>query len=216
MTIGLIGEKCGMTRVFQEDGNSVPVTVIKFNGNRIAQIKNLETDGYAAIQIAAGDKSAAKVSKSEAGHFAKAEVKPARVLKEFRISAEEMTDLKLGQEFTVELFSEGQFVDVKGVSRGKGYAGTVKRHNFRTQDATHGNSISHRAPGSIGQCQTPGRVRKGKKMSGHMGDANVTVQNQKVVEVDVERNLLLVKGNVPGAPGSLVVVVPAVKKEGKA
>jgi len=209
MTIGLVGRKSGMTRVFTEDGASIPVTVVEVSPNRVTQIKDVDSDGYRAMQVTVGSRKAAKVSKSEAGHFAKAGVEAGRGLWEFRIDAGE--DVAVGAEFTVESFEVGQKVDVAGRSKGKGFQGVIKRWNFSMQDATHGNSLSHRAPGSIGQCQTPGRVFKGKKMSGQMGAANVTVQGLEVVRVDVERNLLLIKGAVPGAPGGDVIVRPAVK-----
>ena len=209
MTIGLVGRKSGMTRVFTEDGVSIPVTVVEVSPNRVTQIKDVDSDGYRAMQVTVGSRKAAKVSKSEAGHFAKAGVEAGRGLWEFRIDAGE--DVAVGAEFTVESFEVGQKVDVAGRSKGKGFQGVIKRWNFSMQDATHGNSLSHRAPGSIGQCQTPGRVFKGKKLSGQMGAANVTVQGLEVVRVDVERNLLLIKGAVPGAPGGDVIVRPAVK-----
>lgn len=209
MTIGLVGRKSGMTRVFSEDGASIPVTVVEIAPNRVTQIKDVDSDGYRAVQVTAGSRKAAKVSKSEAGHFAKAGVEAGRGLWEFRISADD--EVAVGAELTVEAFEAGQKVDVAGRSKGKGFQGGVKRWNFAMQDATHGNSLSHRAPGSIGQCQTPGRVFKGKKMAGHMGSANVTVQGLEVVRVDTERNLLLIKGAVPGAPGGDVIVRPAVK-----
>ena len=209
MTIGLVGRKSGMTRVFSEDGASIPVTVVEVTPNRVTQVKDVDSDGYRAIQVTAGSRKAAKVSKSQAGHFAKAGVEAGRGLWEFRIDASE--DVAVGAEFTVAAFEVGQKVDVAGRSKGKGFQGVIKRWNFGMQDATHGNSLSHRAPGSIGQCQTPGRVFKGKKMSGHMGSANVTVQGLEVVRVDVERNLLLIRGAIPGAPGGDVIVRPAVK-----
>ncbi|ARB47117.1 50S ribosomal protein L3 [Alloalcanivorax xenomutans] len=208
MAIGVIGRKCGMTRVFTEDGVSVPVTVIEVSPNRVSQIKTEETDGYEAVQVTVGERRATRVTKPMAGHFAKAGVEAGRTVGEFRAPA---GDLQVGGELTLEVFEAGQIVDVTGSSKGKGFAGTVKRWNFRTQDATHGNSLSHRAPGSIGQNQTPGRVFKGKKMAGHMGAERVTVQNLEVVRVDVEKNLLLVKGAVPGAAGGDVIVIPAVK-----
>ncbi|GAB3317061.1 large ribosomal subunit protein uL3 [Haliea atlantica] len=210
MTIGLVGRKSGMTRVFTEDGVSIPVTVVEIAPNRVTQIKELESDGYRAIQVTAGSRKASKVSKSEAGHFAKAGVEAGNGLWEFRLEGAEEAPA-IGTELTVERFEAGQKVDVAGQSRGKGFQGVIKRWNFSTQDATHGNSLSHRAPGSIGQCQTPGRVFKGKKMAGHMGAAKVTTQGLEIVRVDVERNLLLIKGAVPGAPGGDVVVRPAVK-----
>ena len=210
MTIGLVGRKSGMTRVFTEDGSSIPVTVIEVEPNRVTQVKDADSDGYRAIQVTAGARRANRISKSEAGHFAKAGVEAGRGLWEFRLEADDEAP-EVGAELTVEAFEAGQKVDVAGRSKGKGFQGAVKRWNFKTQDATHGNSLSHRAPGSIGQCQTPGRVFKGKKMAGHMGDATVTTQGLEVVRVDTERNLLLIKGAVPGAPGGDVVVRPAVK-----
>ena len=209
MTIGLVGKKCGMTRIFTEDGASVPVTVIEVDPNRVTQVKTLGTDGYTAIQVTTGAKKASRLCKPEAGHFAKAGVEAGTGLWEFRIDAE--AEYKAGDVIGVDLFEQGQKVDVTGQSKGKGFQGGVKRWNFRMQDATHGNSLSHRAPGSIGQCQTPGRVFKGKKMAGHMGAEQVTVQSLEIVRVDAERNLLLVKGAVPGATGADVVVKPAVK-----
>jgi large subunit ribosomal protein L3 len=207
--IGLIGRKVGMTRVFTEEGVSIPVTVVEVEANRVSQVKTLETDGYAAIQVTAGSKKANRVNKAEAGHFAKAGVEGGRGLWEFRLENGE--EFEVGSELTVELFNETKKVDVTGTSKGKGFQGAVKRWNFRTQDMTHGNSLSHRAPGSIGQCQTPGRVFKGKKMAGHMGAERVTTQNLEIVRVDAERNLLLIKGAVPGATGGNVIVKPAVK-----
>jgi large subunit ribosomal protein L3 len=202
-----------MTRVFTEDGASIPVTVVEIAPNRVTQIKELETDGYRAIQVTAGSRKASKVSKAEAGHFAKAGVAAGEGLWEFRLDASDEA-FEIGVELTVDRFEQGQKVDVAGRSKGKGFQGVVKRWNFSTQDATHGNSLSHRAPGSIGQCQTPGRVFKGKKMSGHMGDERVTTQGLEVVRVDAERNLLLIKGAVPGAPGGEVIVRPTVKSAG--
>jgi len=199
-----------MTRVFTEDGASIPVTVVEVTPNRVTQIKELDSDGYRAIQVTAGSRKAAKVSKSEAGHFSKAGVEAGYGLWEFRLEGADEAP-ELGSELTVERFEVGQMVDVSGKSKGKGFQGVIKRYNFQMQDATHGNSLSHRAPGSIGQCQTPGRVFKGKKMSGHMGAANVTTQGLEIIRVDVERNLLLIKGAVPGAPGGDVIVRPAVK-----
>ena len=207
--IGLIGRKVGMTRVFTEEGVSIPVTVVEVEANRVSQVKTLETDGYAAIQVTAGSKKANRVNKAEAGHFAKAGVEAGRGLWEFRLENGE--EFEVGSELTVELFNETKKVDVTGTSKGKGFQGAVKRWNFSTQDMTHGNSLSHRAPGSIGQCQTPGRVFKGKKMAGHMGAERVTTQNLEIVRVDAERNLLLIKGAVPGATGGNVIVKPAVK-----
>ena len=208
MTIGIVGIKRGMTRVFTEDGVSIPVTVIEATPNRITQVKSVDTDGYTAIQVTAGTVKASRVKKPAAGQFAKASVEAGRSLWEFRTDDAE---LSVGDSLTVEAFAEGQKVDVCGKSKGKGFAGVIKRYNFQMQDATHGNSISHRAPGSIGQCQTPGRVYKGKKMAGHMGAARVTTQTLEVVKIDQENNLLLIKGAVPGAKGGDVIVTPAVK-----
>ena len=209
MTIGIVGRKSGMTRVFTEDGVAVPVSVIEVEPNRITQLKTDDNDGYSAVQVTVGSKKASRITKSVAGHFAKANVDAGRGLWEFRCDS--LEGYEVGAEVTVEGFEIGQKVDVTGTSKGKGFQGGVKRWNFSMQDATHGNSISHRAPGSIGQCQTPGRVFKGKKMAGHMGSEKVTTQNLEVVRVDAERNLILVKGPVPGAPGGDVVVRPAVK-----
>ena len=214
MTMGLVGRKCGMTRVFTEDGVSIPVTVIEAQPNRITQVKTVETDGYRALQVTAGSRKASRVSKPEAGHFAKAKVEAGDLITEFHLSDSDEGEFETGGELKVDLFEAGQIVDVIGTSIGKGYAGTVKRHNFRTQDATHGNSLAHRAPGSIGQNQTPGRVFKGKKMSGHMGNVRRTAQNLEVVRVDEERNLLLIKGSVPGHKGGRVIVRPAIKARG--
>lgn len=208
MAIGVVGRKCGMTRVFTEDGASIPVTVIEVSPNRVTQIRTEETDGYQAVQVTTGDRRASRVVRPAAGHFAKAGVEAGRGVWEFRA---EPGDLAAGGAVTVEIFEAGQIVDVTGISKGKGFQGVIKRWNFRTQDATHGNSLSHRAPGSIGQNQTPGRVFKGKKMAGHMGAERVTVQNLEVVRVDAEKNLLLIKGAVPGATGADVIVRPAVK-----
>ncbi len=212
MAIGLVGRKSGMTRVFGDDGVSVAVTVIEVEPNRITQIKTEDTDGYSAVQVTTGDVKQNRVSKPAAGHFAKANTGAGRGLWEFRTA--ELDELAVGGELTVEQFEAGQKIDVRGVSKGKGYAGTIKRWNFRGQDNTHGNSISHRAPGSIGQCQTPGRVFKGKKMSGHMGAAKVTTQNLEVVRVDADKNLLLVKGAVPGPAGGDLYIRPSVKAKG--
>ncbi len=211
MSIGLVGRKSGMTRVFTEAGLSIPVTVVEVSPNRVTQIKTAEVDGYSAVQVTTGARKASRVSKSMAGHFAKAGTEAGTGLWEFRADAEELGELAAGNELTVERFTPGQKVDVTGTSKGKGFQGTIKRHNFSMQDATHGNSLSHRAPGSIGQCQTPGRVWKGKKMSGHMGDARVTTQSLEVVQIDVENNLILVKGALPGATGSNVIIRPTVK-----
>ncbi|MCP5204085.1 MAG: 50S ribosomal protein L3 [Pseudomonadales bacterium] len=210
MAIGLVGRKSGMTRVFTEDGVSIPVTVVEISPNRVTQIKELDSDGYRAIQVTAGSRKASRVNKSLAGHFAKAGVEAGTGLWEFRLEQSDEAP-EVGSELTVERFQVGQIVDVAGKSKGKGFQGGVKRWNFKMQDATHGNSLSHRAPGSIGQNQTPGRVFKGKKMAGHMGARNVTTQGLEIVRVDVERNLLLIKGAVPGAPGGDVIVRPTVK-----
>jgi large subunit ribosomal protein L3 len=211
MAIGIVGRKVGMTRVFTEAGTSVPVTVIEAEPNKVTQLRTIDNDGYSALQVTTGSRKASRVSKAEAGHYAKAGVEAGRGLWEFRLDEGEGEEIAAGNEIKVDQFEEGQIVDVCGVSKGKGFQGGVKRHNFHMQDATHGNSISHRAPGSIGQCQTPGRVFKGKKMAGHMGSEQVTTQNVEVVRVDVERNLLLIKGSVPGANGGDVVITPAVK-----
>lgn len=211
MTMGLVGRKCGMTRVFTDDGLSIPVTVIEAQPNRVTQVKTVETDGYCALQMSAGTVKPSRVSRPRAGHFARAKVEAGDTLVEFRVTDDDVADVAIGAEFKVDLFAAGQKVDVIGTSIGKGFAGTVKRHNFRTQDATHGNSLSHRAPGSIGQNQTPGRVFKGKKMAGHMGGVRRTAQNLEVVRVDAARNLLLVQGAVPGHKGGRVIVRPAIK-----
>lgn len=210
MSIGVVGRKCGMSRVFTDDGVSIPVTVIEVEANRVTQVKTPENDGYASIQVTTGSRRPSRVVKSQAGHYAKAGSEAGRGLWEFRAEGSDEL-LEVGALVTVDRFEAGQRVDVSGVSKGKGFAGVIKRWNFAMQDATHGNSRSHRAPGSIGQNQTPGRVFKGKKMAGHMGAERVTVQNLEVVRVDVERNLLLIKGAVPGAPGGDVIVRPAVK-----
>ncbi|HNE26685.1 MAG TPA: 50S ribosomal protein L3 [Pseudomonadales bacterium] len=209
MVNGLVGRKCGMTRVFTEDGISIPVTVIEVEPNRVTQIKSIDTDGYTAVQVTVGARRQSRVTKAAAGHFAKAGVGAGRGLWELASDGADVP--AVGSELTVSAFSDGQLVDVTGQSRGKGFQGVIKRWNFSAQDATHGNSLSHRAPGSIGQNQSPGRVFKGKKMAGHMGDEQVTVQNLQVVRVDAERNLLLVRGAVPGAPGGDLIVRPAVK-----
>ena len=211
MAIGLVGRKVGMTRIFTEDGVSIPVTVIEATPNRVTAVKTAETNGYSALQVTAGTVKANRLNKPDAGHFAKVGVEAGRGLWEFRLADNEGADIAVGSEITVEIFAETKKVDVVGTSKGKGFAGAVKRWNFRTQDATHGNSLSHRAPGSIGQNQSPGKVFKGKKMAGHLGAERVTVQSLEVVRVDAERNLLLVKGAVPGAIGGDVIVKPAVK-----
>ncbi len=212
MMIGLLGRKIGMTRLFTADGISIPVSVVEVQPNRVSQLKSVESDGYNAIQLTGGSKKASRVNKAVAGHFAKAEIEPGDMLCEFRV--ESIDDFKIGQVLSVtDVFNEGQKIDVASTSKGKGFAGTVKRHNFRTQDATHGNSRSHRVPGSIGQNQTPGRVFKGKKMAGHLGNVRCTTQNLELVRVDSERNLLLIKGAIPGAPGARVEIKPTVKMQ---
>ncbi|MGI9330677.1 MAG: 50S ribosomal protein L3 [Gammaproteobacteria bacterium] len=211
MAIGLIGKKCGMTRVFTEAGESVPVTVIEALPNRVTRVKTADSDGYSALQVTTGSRKASRLSKPLAGQYAAASAEPGEGLWEFRLGAGEGEDVLTGAELTVERFEPGQIVDVVGTSIGKGYAGAVKRHHFKTQDATHGNSLAHRAPGSIGQNQTPGRVFKGKKMSGHLGNVRRTAQNLEVVKVDPERNLILVKGAVPGHRGGRLVIQPAIK-----
>jgi len=210
MSLGLVGRKVGMTRVFSDDGVSTPVTVIEVEPNRISQIKTVETDGYTAIQVISGSRRASRVTKPMAGHFRKAGVEAGSGAWEFRVDS--VDDFELGSEIKVDLFEQGQLVDVAGISKGKGFQGGVKRHNFTMQDATHGNSISHRSNGSIGQNQTPGRVFKGKKMSGHMGAEKCTTQNLEVVRVDSERNLVLIKGAVPGSKTGIVIIRPAVKR----
>lgn len=215
MTIGLIARKCGMTRIFVAEGMSIPVTVVEVEPNRITQRKDVETDGYCAIQVTKGEKKASHLSKAAAGHFAKANVLPGTGLWEWRILPEEIQSLEVGSELTVSLFSAGQMVDVTGITRGRGFSGVIKRHNFRSQRASHGNSLSHNAPGSIGQNQSPGRVFKGKKMAGQYGNVSRTVQNLEVIRVDLERNVLLIKGAVPGAPGGDLFITPAVKQNSK-
>ena len=210
MSLGLVGRKVGMTRVFSDDGVSTPVTVIEVEPNRVSQIKSVESDGYVAIQVVTGSRRASRVTKPLAGHYRKAGVEAGRGAWEFRVDS--VDGIELGSEMNVDMFEQGQIVDVSGVSKGKGFQGGVKRHNFRMQDATHGNSISHRSNGSIGQNQTPGRVFKGKKMSGHMGAANVSTQNLEIVRIDAERNLVLIKGAVPGAKSGDVIIRPAVKQ----
>ena len=210
MSLGLVGRKVGMTRVFSDDGVSTPVTVIEVEPNRVSQIKTVETDGYVAIQVVTGSRRASRVTRPMAGHYRKAGVEAGRGAWEFRVDS--VGDIELGSEIKVDLFEQGQIVDVSGVSKGKGFQGGVKRHNFEMQDATHGNSISHRSNGSIGQNQTPGRVFKGKKMSGHMGAVNVSTQNLEIVRIDTERNLVLIKGAVAGAKSGDVIIRPAVKQ----
>jgi large subunit ribosomal protein L3 len=209
--MSLVGRKCGMTRVFTEDGVSIPVTVIEAQPNRITQVKTVETDGYRALQVVAGSRRASRVRKPAAGHFAAAKVEAGDLMTEVRLDDADEGEFEKGNELKVDLFEEGQKVDVIGTSIGKGFAGAIKRWNFSMQDATHGNSLAHRAPGSIGQNQSPGRVFKGKKMSGHMGNVRRTVQNLEVVRVDAERNVLLIKGAVPGHAGGKVIVRPAIK-----
>lgn len=211
MTIGIVGRKSGMTRVFTDEGVSIPVTVVEVSPNRITQIKSDDVDGYSAVQVTVGERRASRVNKAAAGHFAKAGVEAGHATFELR-SESPVEGLEVGGQITVEGFEAGQYVDITGTSKGKGFAGVIKRWGFSMQDATHGNSLSHRAPGSIGQNQTPGRVFKGKKMAGHMGAKRVTTQNLEIVRVDADRNLLLIKGAVPGAPGGDVIVRPAVKK----
>ncbi|KTD75442.1 50S ribosomal protein L3 [Legionella waltersii] len=214
MKIGLLGRKIGMTRVFTPEGKSVPVSVIEVEPNRVSQLKTADTDGYTAIQLTGGSKKSSKVNKPLTGHFAKAEIEAGDMQVEFHV--ETIDSFQLGQVIAIsDVFTAGQYVDVAGITKGKGFAGTVKRYNFRTQDATHGNSRSHRVPGSIGQNQTPGRVFKGKKMAGHMGNVRCTTQNLELVRVDSERNLLLIKGAIPGAPGARVEIKPAVKKQAR-
>ena len=209
--IGLIATKEGMTRLFQDDGKSLPVSVLKVATNFVSQIKTKETDGYNSVQLSTQDQKEKNQTKSKIGHFNKNNISLKKYLKEFKIQDDDLEGLELGKEFDVKIFEEGQLVDVSGISKGKGFAGTVKRWNFATQDATHGNSLAHRKPGSIGQCQTPGRVWKGKKMAGHMGNVKKTVQNLKIVKVDEENSLLLVQGAIPGFNGSSVIIKPAIK-----
>jgi len=212
MSIGLVGRKCGMSRVFTEDGRSVPVTLIEATPNRVTQVKTIETDGYNAVQVCAGAKRAALINKPLAGHYAKAKVEAGRGLWEFRLEAEELAKFAVGGEVKAdEVFTVGQKVDVAGISKGKGFQGTIKRHHFTMGDATHGNSLSHRSPGSIGQRQTPGRVFPGKKMAGHMGNVRRSAINLEVVKIDNDRHLIAIKGSVPGAPGGDVIIRPAVK-----
>ncbi len=211
MSLGLVGRKVGMTRIFADDGASIPVTVLDVSNNRVTQVKSPEVDGYAAIQVTFGQRRASRVSKPQAGHLAKAGVEAGHVLKEFRIDAEQLASFKAGDQVAVTIFAEGQKVNVTGTSIGKGFQGAIKRHNFRSNRASHGNSLSHNAPGSIGQAQDPGRVFPGKRMAGHLGSAQSTMQGLTVVRVDAERQLLLVRGAVPGAKGADVVVRPAVK-----
>jgi large subunit ribosomal protein L3 len=215
MSLGLVGRKVGMTRIFTADGDSIPVTVLDVSDNRVTQIKSVETDGYTAVQVAFGTRRASRVTKPEAGHLAKAGVQAGEVLKEFRIDAAKAAELATGAVIGTDLFEVGQKIDVQGVSIGKGYAGTIKRYNFASGRASHGNSRSHNVPGSIGMAQDPGRVFPGKRMTGHMGDETVTVQNLEIARIDAERSLLLVKGAIPGAKGGKVFVTPAVKTRAK-
>ena len=210
--IGLIATKEGMTRLFQEDGKSLPVSVLKVDTNFISQIKTKQSDGYDSIQLSTKEQKEKNQTKSKIGHFSKNNLSLKKHIKEFRLDESELDGLELGKEFDVNIFEEGQLVDVSGISKGKGFAGTVKRWNFATQDATHGNSLAHRKPGSIGQCQTPGRVWKGKKMSGQMGNERKTIQNLEIVNIDVENNLLFIKGAIPGFNGSKVTIKPSIKK----
>jgi large subunit ribosomal protein L3 len=214
MSLGLVGRKVGMTRLFTDTGESVPVTVLDVSGNRVTQIKTEETDGYSAVQIAFGSRRANRINKAAAGHFSKAGVEGARGLREFRVNAEQASSLEVGGQVGVDVFEVGQFVDVSGTTKGKGFAGAIKRHNFSSQRASHGQSITHNAHGSTGQNQDPGRVFPGKRMAGHLGSVRRTVQNLQVVRIDPERSLLLIKGPVPGADGTDVIVLPSVKKKG--
>lgn len=213
MTIGLVGRKCGMTRVYTDDGSAIPVTVIEVLPNHVTQIKTVENDGYNAIQVTTGKCKRSRINKPEAGHFAKASVEPGAMLHEFSVKeATELADLKVGAELKLSRFAEGQFVDVSGVTKGKGFAGVIRRHHFSSQDASHGNSLSHNAPGSIGQRQSPGKVFKGKLMAGHLGDVRRTILSQQIIRVDADHNLIFIKGAVPGAPSAYVVIRPAIKK----
>ncbi|PCI22107.1 MAG: 50S ribosomal protein L3 [Piscirickettsiaceae bacterium] len=214
MSLGLVGRKCGMTRIFTEDGESIPVSVVQVLSNRVTRVFNKDSDGYSAVQVTTGEKKNSRVNKAEAGQFSKAGVDAGRGLWEFRLDAD--SDVEVGSDLPLGIFEAGQKVDVCGRSIGKGFAGVIKRYNFQMQDATHGNSISHRAPGSIGQCQTPGRVVKGKKMAGHMGNRRVTTQNLEVVKVDLEKSVVLIKGAIPGSKNADVVITPAIKNGNKA
>ncbi|SHI55113.1 50S ribosomal protein L3 [Cycloclasticus pugetii] len=209
MSLGLVGRKCGMTRLFTEEGESIPVSVVQILPNRVTRVLNEQSDGYSAVQVTTGDVKNSRVNKAEAGEFKKAGVEAGRGLWEFRL--EEDSDLEVGSDLSLDIFEAGQKIDVRGKSIGKGYAGVIKRYNFQMQDATHGNSLSHRAPGSIGQCQTPGRVLKGKKMSGHMGDERVTTQNLEIVKIDTDKSVVLIKGAIPGSKNSDIVITPAIK-----
>lgn len=214
MSLGLVGRKCGMTRVFTEEGDSIPVSVVQVLSNRVTRVLNKESDGYSAVQVTTGTKKNSRVNKAKAGEFSKAGVDAGRGLWEFRLDGD--SDVEVGSDLPLELLEAGQKIDVCGRSIGKGFAGVIKRYNFQMQDATHGNSLSHRAPGSIGQCQTPGRVVKGKKMAGHMGNRQVTTQNLEVVRVDVEKSIVLIKGAIPGAKNGDIVMTPAIKQKNKA
>lgn len=209
MSLGLVGRKCGMTRVFTEEGVSIPVSVVHILPNRITRVLSQESDGYSAVQVTTGEVKNARVNKAEAGQFTKAGVEAGRGLWEFRL--EEDSSAEVGSDLSLDMFEAGQKIDVRGQSIGKGFAGVIKRYNFQMQDATHGNSISHRAPGSIGQCQTPGRVVKGKKMAGHMGNERVTTQNLEIVKIDAEKSVVLIKGAIPGAKNGNIVITPAIK-----
>ncbi len=213
MSVGLVGLKRGMTRVFTDAGESIPVTVIEVIPNRVTQVKTSDIDGYDAIQITTGNKKSSRVNKSMAGHFAKAGVDAGDVVHEFRADKSKLSEIKVGDSITVALFQEGQYLDIQGVSMGKGFAGVIKRHHFTMQDATHGNSLSHRAHGSTGQRQTPGRVFKGKKMAGHLGNVNRSAINQPVIKIDADRNFILVKGAIPGTAGGYVVLKATVKRK---
>jgi large subunit ribosomal protein L3 len=212
MALGLVGRKCGMTRIFSEDGTAEPVSVVYVESHRVVQVKDVDVDGYSAVQVTTGSTKRSSLTKAEAGHYGKVGVEAGIGLWEFNISQIEISEYKPGQEYGLELFEEGGYVDVRGISIGKGFAGVIKRYNFRTQDATHGNSLSHRAPGSIGQNQTPGRVFKGKKMAGHMGSRYVTTQNLKICAINIPRSIMLIRGAIPGHKGSNVVIKAAEKK----
>lgn len=215
MSIGLVGRKCGMTRIFTEDGVSIPVTVIQVDANRVTQKKTEATDGYCALQITMGKRSASAVNKALAGHYAKAAVEAGRGLWEFTLSEKEAENIVVGHEFKADVFEVGQKVDVRGITKGKGFAGTIKRHHFHSQDASHGNSLSHRVGGSTGMNQSPGRVFPGKKMAGQLGNVQRTAQNQEIVRIDLERGLLFVRGAVPGATNGYLIILPSVKNKGK-
>jgi len=211
MSLGLVGRKVGMMRIFKDDGTAVPVTVLDCSGNRVAQVKTQEADGYVAVQVAFGKRRATRVTKAMAGHFAKAAVEAGTELREFRVAADKLGELKAGSELNVDMFEAGQKVDVQGTTIGKGYAGVIKRHHFSSNRASHGNSLSHNSPGSIGMAQDPGRVFPGKRMSGHLGNVNRTIQLLEIARVDAERSLIMVRGSVPGAKNSAVIVRPSVK-----